>query len=508
MAAVIYDLELEMLENSIYHKIKKCILKFGKLPDDFVAEEKTYKENELRFAPGALEGIFGHHMSDEVKECDFAQIIKDYLSMKPEEALQIFEQEQVKNYKVASIRQSLQNSIYEHREDYDAEKLAGLAVCFTEYGTKTETVKLGLSLLALFHVADKPSICEMIATLGYCEEFTDYVIMNSRNWAEDRQQELYFELAKKLKGWGKINAVEMMQADTEEKKKWLLCHGCKNDVMYAYLGYECAMKCDLYERLQKGNFSDEEFQGASDIMSGLLDEGPCEGMSALEHPIELTLLYLEECKKHNWDAEQVALLTDIATYFRGSKIENSPSIEPMVIEVLGLLDIHTYIVENIEKNTHECMRIAKMYDIDMSQHLIRLMKMDFAKYYNFCYYLFTNHQSVDEFLTLCDREIAYEQYPNKMGDDLGLGPVQGGIKLDLIVQHLDKHFGKGREMIKVCIQSPITRWRNMAAKAMFGWVRESGLSLKDIDAKLYAEVERVHAIECSEQTKGMWEKLL
>ena len=69
MAAVIYDLELEMLENSIYHKIKKCILKFGKLPDDFVAEEKTYKENELRFAPGALEGIFGHHMSDEVKEC-------------------------------------------------------------------------------------------------------------------------------------------------------------------------------------------------------------------------------------------------------------------------------------------------------------------------------------------------------------------------------------------------------------------------------------------------------
>lgn len=497
-----------MSKNSIYSGIKNCILKFGKLPEDFVVEEKEFNENELRFAPGALEGIFGHHMADGTKECDFAQTIKEYLSVNPEVALQLFEKEAAKNFKTASIRQSLQNSIFEHREEFDAEKLAELAVCFTEFGTKTETVKLGLSLLALFHVADKPGICEMIATLGYCEEFTDYVIKNSRNWAEDKQQELYFELAKNLKGWGKINVVEMMRADTEEKKKWLLCHGCKNDVMYAYLGYECAMKCDLQERLVTGNFSDEEFQGASDIMAGLLDEGPCQGMSALEQPVEFTLLYLEECKKHNWDAEQVALLTDIATYFKKSEIENGQVVEPKVKEVLERLDINTYIVENLEKNTHECMRIAKMYDINMSQHLIRLMKMDFAKYYNFCFYLFTNHQFADEFLALCDREIAFEQYPNKMGNDLGLGPVQGDIKLDIIVQHLDKHCGKGCRMIKACIQSPITRWRNMAAKAMIGWVRESGLSLKDIDAKLYEEVERVYAIESNEQTKGMWEKLL
>lgn len=497
-----------MSENSIYSKIKQCILKFGNLPDDFVAEEKEYKENELCFAPGALEGIFGHHMAEGIKDSDFTQKIKEYLSMKPEEAMRVFEHEEASGFKTASIRQALQNSIYEHREEYDAGKLAELAIYFAECGTKTETVKLGLSLLALFHVADKPDICEMITNLGYCEEFTDYVIMNSRNWAEDKQQELYFELTKKLKGWGKINVVEMMQADTEEKKEWLLCHGCKNDVLYAYLGYECAMKCDLYERLQKGNFSDEEFQGASDIMSGLLDEGPCQGMSALEQPVELTLLYLEECKKHNWDAEQVALITDIAAYFRENKIENAQAVEPKVKEVLGRLDIHTYIVENIEKNPHECMRIAKMYDIDMSQHLIRLMKMDFEKYYNFCFYLFTNNRSVDEFLDLCDRKIAYDQYPNRMDNDLGLGPVQGGIKLDIIVQHLDKHFGKGSKMIQVCIQSPITRWRNMAAKAMLGWVKSSGSTLREIDSKLYAEVERVHAIECSNQTKGMWEKLL
>ncbi len=497
-----------MSDKSIYARIKKYILQFGKLPDDFVVEEKEHKKNEIRFAPGALEGILGHHMSGESTDKDFAQKIKEYLSMSPEDAMDLFEKEVAPNFKTASIRQALQTNIYEHREEYDANKLAGLAVYFAEYGTKAETVKLGLSLLVLFDMEHNPTVCEMLTQLGYCEEFTDYVIMNTRSWEEDKKQQLYFELAKILKGWGKITVVEMMKADTKEKKDWLLTYGCQNSVMYAYLGYECAMKCDLYERLQKGDFSDEEFRGASDIMSGLLDEGPCQGMSALEYPAELSLLYLEECKKHNWDAEQVALITDIAVYFQDSELENAREVTAKAKEIIEMIDIHTFIVEHVEQNTHECMRIAKIYEIDMSEHLIRLMKMDFEKYYGFCYYLFTTNQKVDEFLALCDREIVYDTYPNQMGNDLGLGPVPGNIKLDTIVQYMDRHCGKGCKMIRACIQSPITRWRNMAAGAMLGWVKEANKTLQELDAGLYAEVVRVSEIECSNQTKGMWEKLL
>lgn len=501
-------IEDKMSEKSIYARIKKCISEQGKLPADFVAEEREFNEREIRFAPGALEGMIGHHAAIQGENDSFIPVLKEYLAMEPADAMEKFECEKAKDFKTATIRDGLLQSIYENREEYDAERIGRLAVCFAEYGNRTETVKLGLSLMSLFNLSGNEAVCNMLKILGYCEEFTDYVIGNTVGWSEDKKQELYFELAKKLRGWGKINVVEMMKADTEEKKEWLLCYGCQNDVLYAYLGFDCAMKCELYERLQKGDFSDEEFAGASDIMSGLLDEGPCQGMSALEHPVELTLLYLEESKKHNWDAEQVALFTDIASYFRESKIGNAELIEPKVKEVLDCLDVRTYIIENLEKSTHECMRIAKMYDVDMSEHLLRLMKMDFEKYYNYCYYLFTNNQCVDEFLDLCDRKIMYENFPNAMGDDFGLGAVQGKIKLDMIVQHLDKHVGRGHNMIKACIQSPITRWRNMAAKALLGWIKESGRSLKETDAKLYTEVERVYAIECNEQTKGMWEKLL
>lgn len=493
---------------SIYRRIYKCIKEQGELPVDFVVEERECGGKEIHFAPGALEGIIGHHTSVADENDSFIPVLKEYLTMEPIDAMEKFESEKAKDIKVATMRNGLLQSIYENRTEYDADSIARLAVCFAEYGRKSESVKLGLSLMSLFNLSGNEVVCNMLKTLGYCEEFTDYVISNTTNWNEDKKQALYFELAKKLRGWGKINVVEMMQADTAEKKEWILCHGCKNDVMYAYLGYECAMKCDLYERLQKGNFSDEEFAGASDIMSGLLDEGPCQGMSALEYPVELTLFYLEECEKHNWDAEQVALLTDIASYFRSSEIENANVVEAKVKEVLERMDIHAYIVENVEKNTHECMRIAKMYGVDMSNHLIRLMKMDFEKYYIFCYYLFANNQFVNEFFELCDREINYNNFPNAMGDEFGLGDVQGKIKLDMIVQHLDKYPGLGREMIKTCLRSPITRWRNMAAKALLGWTKNANTTLKDTDAELYSEVERVYALECNEQTKGMWEKLI
>ena len=497
-----------MAAGSIFYRMEQCVKAQGELPEDFILENKENKENELRYAPGALEGICGHHLGKGGDAEEICALIKEYLEMDPKEAWILFESREAKDCQIATIRKELLESIYENRQEYDAGKLKLMAATFISYGYKVVSVKLGLILLTLFDLSDNEGAKRILKVLAYSEEFTDYVIWNTAGWKEEEKQDFYFELAKKLKGWGKINVVEMMKADTAEKKEWLLCHGCKNTVLYAYLGYECAMKCDLYERLQAGNFSSEEFAGASDIIAGLLDEGPCQGMSVMDEPVELALLYLEECKKHNWDAEQVALITDLASYFKNSEIEDAGRVVAKAQEVLERLDLNVFIVENIENNTHNCMRIADMYDIDMSEHLLRLMKMDFPKYYQFCYYFFRNDKCIDDFMELCDRKIDYDKYPNEMGNSLGLGAVQGEIRLDMIVQYLDKHYRKGSKLIKVCIQSPITRWRNMAAKAMLGWVKESERDLRSIDIELYNEVKRVYETELNEQTKAMWEKLL
>ena len=58
--------------------------------------------------------------------------------------------------------------------------------------------------------------------------------------------------------------------------------------MYSYLGLECAKKCNYLERLRKGGLQKEELEGASDIMDGLLEEGPCRGISAFPTNIKGT----------------------------------------------------------------------------------------------------------------------------------------------------------------------------------------------------------------------------
>ena len=498
-----------MATESIFMRMEQSIEKYGVLPENFILEEKVGKENELQYAPGALEGICGHHlMGGDGNAQELCARIREYLQIDALEALNRFETEEARDFQIATIRKDLLQEIYENRQDYHAGALKRLAVNFITYGNKITSVKVGLSLLNLFDLSDSEGAKRIFRVLAHSEEFTDYVIWNISDWEEKEKQDFYFEMAQKLTGWGKINAVEMMQADTKEKKDWLLCHGCKNSVLYAYLGYECAMKSDMYERLQAGNFSDEEFAGASDIMSGLLDEGPCQGISALEEPAAFACLYLEECKKHNWDADQVALITDIAMYFKDSEIPHAEKVLEKVDEVLGGLDLNAYIVENIDNSTHNCMRIAKMCDIDMSEHLLRLMKMDFEKYYKFCSYFFENKKCVEEFIALCDRKIDYAKYPNQMGNSLGLGVVQGEIRLDMIVQYLHQYYRLGTKMVKVCIQSPITRWRNVAAKAMNGWKKESGKTLWEIDNELYTEVKRVYEIESDVRTKKSWEELL
>ena len=82
------------------------------------------------------------------------------------------------------------------------------------------------------------------------------------------------------------------------------------------------------------------------------------------------------------------------------------------------------------------------------------------------------------------------------------------LPLDMVVQYLDKFPLKGKKLIKICINSPITRWRNMAARALVGWQDELGKYLPQIDEELAELVVSVHAKECVEDTRKMWSKLL
>ncbi|MBQ6696270.1 MAG: hypothetical protein IJN16_06160 [Lachnospiraceae bacterium] len=496
-------------KKSIFERIETLIRTTGELPEDFEPEEREYKENELRFAPGAMEGILGHHSSGKGEDCDFAQTLKEYLQLDVAEALKRFEEEEATDFQTAAKRAPLLSAITEHQEEYHAGKVANLGYYFAREGTKCETVKLGLSLLALFDLSDNEQVCYLFQNLGYCEEFTSYVTMNVVDWPRQKMQDLYFELAKKLKGWGKIDVVEELVADTEEKKEWILCHGCKNSILNAYLAYVCVQKCDLHARLIQGNLTREQLQGAGDIMEGLIDEGPCAGMSLVEEPVEMTCAYLRELKRYPMDMDTVVRLCWIADYFEDSEIENAAVVCVEIRALLETVDLEVLIAENKKEKFHQCIQVAKRFQIDLSEALFELMEEDFPKYFTYAYYLFQQDRYVEEFFELCEREIDGRLYPKRMGDSLGLGNLGEGIlPLDMVVQYLDKYPLKGRKLIALSIQSPITRWRNMAAKAMIAWTESLGKPLVQLDVGLYSMVKAVAETECNATTKGYWEQLL
>ena len=503
-----------MENRPIYRRIEEIIQKEGRLREDFQPEEREYKEGELLFAPGALEGILGHHSSGKGEKTSFIPVLKQYLKMSLGEALQEFESTKADSFQTATLRGSLLQEIIDHQVELDAGKVANLAYCFAANGRKAETVKLGLTMLALFNFSDNPQVSHMLKTLGYCEDFTDYVLMSVEEWPERQKQDCYFELAKNLHGWGKINVVEMLEADTEEKKQWILCHGCMNSVLNAYLGLICAEKCDLFGRLQKGALSAEELAGATDIMEGLLDEGPCLGMSALDKPIELTLMYLKEVEQFlKADSLEdsviyVAELSRINDYFADGKIEDSAKVCERIQAIIDTLDVDKLLAEGLRNHTWESLQVANMCNKDVWQPLLQLIKEDFPKYFRYCHYFLQKGLLAEEFVALCEERIDADLYDKGMGNHMGLKLKEGQVPVDMVVQYLDRYPLQGRKLIEISMDSPVSRWRLVAGKASLGWVEKLNKPLSEIAPDLYSKVMTLHIIESNANAKEQWSKLI
>ena len=497
--------------SSIYSRIKYLVSTTGELPVDFVPEKRKVSEDKLQFAPGALEGILSHHSSGEGGATAFPETLKLYMTMSDGEALEDFEREQADEFNTATSGKTVLKYIMDNQQLYPPNRLFALAYFFAANGTRTESVKLGLMLFRLFDLTrfEMERIYDLLVYLGYCEDFTGYVLDNTYSWEDDKRQELIFSLAKKLRGWGKINVVELLKSESEEVKRWILCYGCRNNLLYNYLDMKCARKSELYNRLLAGGLDEEEFRGATDIIEGLIENGPEESLADFQEYYGLTIAYFKELEKHPLDIELVDLLYGIRNFYNFNNLDKAEHINEMVQDITSHIDMEQFLNEHIADKTFVCLRISNACGIDMSEAYYELLKEDFKKYFKYTSYLLMKRRLVDEFFDLCEDKIDESVYPVGMGKAMGLGPLgKELLPIDMVVQYLDSFPDKGKKMVRICLNSPIVRWRNMAAKALLGWEDLLGKKLADIDEELYDLVVNVHVRECVNATKEMLRKLI
>ena len=120
-------------------------------------------------------------------------------------------------------------------------------------------MKFGLALLELFDLNGKEPVKTAVRELACSDEFTIFALFLMRSWDEPDRE--IFQAAKKVRGWGRIHAVERLDPVDEEMERWLLAEGWDNT-------------------------------GASGVLSaGVLSEGPLHPDSGRQHDPGAVRLY-------------------------------------------------------------------------------------------------------------------------------------------------------------------------------------------------------------------------
>ncbi len=531
-------MESEKRKQSIFERIQRAITGTGFLPDHFHGEEEEPGDGTLKFMPGALEGILNHHSSGkngdkQHRDRAISAFLKDHLTDDFETTIRLYER-QWGSLNIAPFRDSIPLLILEKKEEYDAGRLAALAYAFMTKAVKAEAVKMGLVLMTLFDTTEDAATKEAFRTLGCCEDFTDYVLRNTTDWPDDERNQFCFALAKRLHGWGKINAVERLNANTDEIREWLLGEGCKNTILYGYLGLECAEKCDYKNRLQKGGLTESELSGAYDIMEGLLDEGPCSGIRALSDPEETIYWYLCANEGKTVDAAYLKQLLSIHSFLNGNCTQSSDETDTQAVsqttvsgktrwreradaKLTGLfdtIDTREIIVRGLQENPYDAVCTAQTLRIDISDQLLAQMRRDFETYYRFGYYFLRPAESTPRtrrlaagYIDLCETHLDYSRLPEQAGS----APIHDGCRhwnVDMAVQYLDQYPGLGKELIRVSLHSHRVRWRSMAVKALFGWKTALGTTLEEYAPELSADVRRAAGLENDHRLTERFAELL
>ena len=320
---------METKDLSIYELIKTSIQINGELPEDFKLPPKD--PNGIPWADGAMDGVYIYHT---VRKEEDIEALKSIVFQISEEK---FEEAQTNldklDFSMVSKRYSLLNWIVQEEEKINLNNLYKFATLQLTASKNIELIKFCLSILTIVNIEIDKDTIEKVKILALSDEFTLYCLdilvccLDILVQLEDSNEEI-FEIAKKVKGWGRIYSIEYLQATNNKIKEWMLGEGCHNYVLPAYTAYTCAEKINLIEILNQDKISNKKFNDISYLMNALLDESAITGISALEDRELLIERYLEKAKTLSSTEEDYEVVRLIKEY-----VEDNEEIDKKFIKI-------------------------------------------------------------------------------------------------------------------------------------------------------------------------------
>ena len=451
------------------------------LPD----EDVVRGGKEIGWAPGAYDGVIGHHVgSSEAAEIankilgSFRALTKKATDERANALYSLLLEQPALTY----VDPLLETVVAD--DDLNVERIHTIADWLATNAADREPIKCAIALMGACHGGDDR---DLLLTLGRHEEFTLFAAVALQNNAAEPELSLW-ALACLVKGWGRIHIVERLaETEDEQIKAWMLREGYRNDIMYEYTALICARTGELLSALRRPEPDEKLLRGAGAILAALIvgcGGGPFDGIEAYPDGAEATELYLTHLQSSAIDLQQFLHVGTIEQFL---KEESTEAKDPALgwlerrARILGLASAilsrpgwEPKVREGLNSEDREIFwratEAARILGIDVWEvYFDRLKRGEDLWYFAM---QTDDHDRVDRVIEFAEETLPLEKIASGPADVLGLGPgFEHHNALENVVQELRRFPGKGWPLIRAALQSPTVRNRNMAVQALAAWDR-------------------------------------
>jgi hypothetical protein len=514
--------DLETKDLSIYELIKTSIQTNGELPEDFKLPPKD--PNGVPWADGAMDGVYIYHTVVNEEDIEpLKNIIFQISEGKFEEAQNNLEN---LDFFMVSRRDPLLNWIIQEQKQININNLCEFTISQLSTSKNIEVIKFCLCVLEIINLETEKDTIEKVKILALSDEFTLYCLNILKN-LENSNEEI-FEIAKKVKGWGRIYSVKYLKVTNDEIKEWLLEEGWLNYINPAYTAYTCAKKINLIEILNEEQISSKKFNDISYLMNALLDEEAITGISALENRELLIEKYLEKAKTLSSTEEAYEVVRLIKEY-----VEDNEEIDKKFIkicdEILNSEKTRNRIKEFMEEGYG--YNIAKYLGIDTDKYILEYLQNNPFKNPHVIFNI-SKRENMEKLVSLIEKKLTLEKLEGAPTDKFYSKNEKNKeyIFLDTIIKKLgnfgrtegkfvvsvypvdptasmdepENYIGIGENLIICALNSPYVDIRYGAVNTLESW-KEKGYILSN---EIIESIKKLEKLEVDEELKIKLNELL
>jgi len=469
------------------------------LPDD----EEFWAGSRIRWVAGGMDGVFAagadSQNKDEIRK--LVQLLAKH-SRKPKFYTRKQLYSMIMSSNLIGMIDDVLDEVRKH-PGMNPQKVFEEAVWMVEHAAHRNVVKFGIALLGLF---PNEQVKELLLTIGAHEEFTLYAAVAILNGMENGNDVL-FELAKRVHGWGKIHVVRRLEPSRQEIRDWLLRHGCQNNIMNEYLACVCARKGDLRGAVSAERVDEELFEGATIIVEALLNGGPAEDIDDYEHAPQVISDYVRLAGAMSVSVKHLYTLIRIRDFLAAEDDERwakrlssnwSGELKDGSLEacrkIIARPDWADVVIRAVQSGDWYGIRCAHALGLDVWDLLFaQLAENPMQEWLYFELMQSEDPVRIRKLVQFAEEKLPLGKIATGPAEEMGLGQEYEPHRcLDYVLQELHRHEGIGEALILAALRSPVVRNRYLAVKALEDW------DLSSWGKRLIDEVVRLSEIEPDE----------